>query len=53
MSDKDDPVPDEIWDEAAKYYDEKGLAALVVSIATSNLFNRLNVTTRQTAVTWN
>jgi AhpD family alkylhydroperoxidase len=53
MSDKDDPVPDEIWNEAAKYYDEKALAALVLSIATSNLFNRLNVTTRQMSVTWN
>ena len=49
----DDPVPDEIWDEAARYYDEKGLAALVLSIATTNVFNRVNVSTRQTQVTWN
>jgi len=53
MSDTEDPVPDEIWNEAAKHYDERGLAALVLSIATSNLFNRLNVTTRQTSATWN
>jgi AhpD family alkylhydroperoxidase len=49
----DDPVPDEIWNEAARHYDEKGMAALVVSIATTNVFNRVNVATRQTSVTWN
>jgi AhpD family alkylhydroperoxidase len=52
MSDKDDPVPDEIWEEAARHYDEKGLAALVLSIATTNVFNRLNVTTRQMSAIW-
>lgn len=49
LSDRTDPVPDEIWDEAAQYYDEQGLAALVLMIATTNLFNRLNATTRQVA----
>jgi len=49
----DDTVPDEVWNEAAKYYDEKGLAALVLSIATTNVFNRVKVSTRQTSVTWN
>jgi AhpD family alkylhydroperoxidase len=49
LSDRADPVPDQIWDEAARYYDEKGLAALILTIATTNLFNRLNVTTRQVA----
>ena len=49
LSDRADPVPDPIWDEAARHYDEKGLAALILTIATTNLFNRLNVTTRQVA----
>ncbi len=49
LSDRTDPVPDAIWDEARKHYDERGLAALVLWIATTNLFNRLNVTTRQPA----
>ena len=49
LSDRADPVPDEIWDEAARHYDERGLAALVLMIATTNLFNRLNATTRQVA----
>jgi AhpD family alkylhydroperoxidase len=47
LSDRPDPVPDTIWDEAARHYDERALGALVLSIATTNLFNRLNVTTRQ------
>jgi len=52
ISDRDDPVPDEIWTEATRHYDEKALAALILSIATTNVFNRLNVTTRQVAATW-
>jgi AhpD family alkylhydroperoxidase len=52
LSDRADPVPDEVWDEAARHYDEKGLAALVLMIATTNVFNRLNVTTRQIAGSW-
>ncbi|MGZ5929500.1 MAG: carboxymuconolactone decarboxylase family protein [Rhizomicrobium sp.] len=49
MSDRSDPVPDEVWDEAAKHYDEKGLAALLLVISLTNVFNRLNVSTRQPA----
>ena len=49
MSDRADPVPDEIWDEAARHYDETELAALVLAIASINVWNRLNVTTRQVA----
>ena len=47
LSDHTDPVPDEIWDEAARHYNEQALAALVVAIATVNVWNRLNVATRQ------
>jgi AhpD family alkylhydroperoxidase len=52
ISDRPDPVPDEIWDEAARHYDERGLAALILMIATTNVFNRLNVATRQVAGAW-
>ena len=52
LADRADPVPDEIWDEAARHYDERGLAALVLMVATTNLFNRLNLTTRQVAGAW-
>src|SRR5216117_4045447 len=49
LNDREDPVPDEIWDEAARHYDEQALAALVIAIANINVWNRLNVTTRQVA----
>jgi AhpD family alkylhydroperoxidase len=49
LDDRSDPVPDELWAEVTKYYDERALSGLVLSIATTNLFNRLNVTTRQPA----
>jgi AhpD family alkylhydroperoxidase len=52
LSDRTDPVPDEIWDDAARYYDEAALAALILSIASVNVWNRLNVTTRQVAGEW-
>jgi AhpD family alkylhydroperoxidase len=52
LSDRPDPVPDEVWKLATQHYDEKGLAALLLSIATTNVFNRLNVSTRQVAGSW-
>jgi AhpD family alkylhydroperoxidase len=52
LSDRSDPVPDEIWAEAARHYDENGLAALVLAVALTNLFNRLNIPTRQVAGAW-
>ncbi|MFK0023986.1 carboxymuconolactone decarboxylase family protein [Streptomyces sp. NPDC090798] len=42
-------VTDEAWANAAKYYDEEQLAALVSVIALINAFNRLNVIVRQPA----
>jgi hypothetical protein len=45
-------VPDEIWDEAARHYNESALAALILWIAMTNVSNRLNVTTRQVAGEW-
>ncbi len=52
LADRPDPVPDEIWDEAAAHFDERGLAALVLMIGVTNLFNRLNATTKQVAGAW-
>ena len=49
LADTADPVPDSVWEEAARHYDEQELAALVLSIATINVWNRLNVATRQVA----
>lgn len=52
LSDREDPVPDEIYQEAAKHFDEPALAALILQIASINVWNRLNVTTRQVAGEW-
>ena len=52
LSDLSDPVPDEIWNEAARHYDERALASLVLWIATTNVWNRLNIATRQVAGEW-
>ncbi len=54
LSDREDPVPDHVWNEAARHYDETGLAALIVSIAQINVWNRLNAAVRQVAgAKWN
>jgi AhpD family alkylhydroperoxidase len=52
LADRPDPVPDDVWDEAARHYSEPQLAALTVAIATINAFNRLNVATRQISGRW-
>jgi AhpD family alkylhydroperoxidase len=52
ISDRADAVSDEVWEEAARHYDEKALAALVVQIALINTFNRINVATRQISGEW-
>ncbi|HEX2281276.1 MAG TPA: carboxymuconolactone decarboxylase family protein [Thermomicrobiales bacterium] len=52
LSDRPDPVPDEIWDEVARHYDEPARAALILQIAQINVWNRLNAATRQVAGAW-
>ena len=44
-----DPVPDRVWDEAARHFDEAQLATIVLNIAMINLWTRINVTVRQPA----
>jgi AhpD family alkylhydroperoxidase len=51
-SDRADAVPDDIWNEAARHFAEPILAAIVLSIATINLWNRLNIGTRQITGPW-
>ena len=46
------PLLDDVWNEAARHYDEPALAALVLNIALINTWNRLNVTTGQMAGEW-
>jgi len=52
IADRGEPVPDEVWREATRHFEEKALAALVLSIAAINLWNRLNATTRQPSGEW-
>ena len=52
IADRSDPVPDEVWDEAARHYDESQLAGLVLAITSINAWNRINVTTRQITGEW-
>jgi AhpD family alkylhydroperoxidase len=53
LSDRSDAVPDDVWNAAADHFDEKGLAAIVLMIATTNFFNRINATIKEPApVSW-
>jgi AhpD family alkylhydroperoxidase len=46
-------VTDEIWDAAAAHFDEKQLSAIILEIALTNFFNRINRTIREQAgKTW-
>ena len=47
LSDQADPIPDDVWNDAADYYDEQALGALIIAIVTINAWNRINVSTRQ------
>jgi AhpD family alkylhydroperoxidase len=52
IADREDPVPDAVWDEATRHYDEKALTGLLVNIAAINVWNRLNVATHQVPLEW-
>ena len=49
LSDREEAVSDEIWHEATRHYDESALASLVLAIGMINLWNRVNVATKQVA----
>jgi AhpD family alkylhydroperoxidase len=52
ISDRAEPVPDAIWNEARRHYKEAEQASLVMSIGTINLWNRINAATRQISGEW-
>ena len=52
LSDRPDAVSDEVWEDAARHYDEPELAALVIAIASINAWNRINATTKQIGGEW-
>lgn len=47
LSDRTDPVSDDVWDEAARHFDEQALATLVLNIGMVNFGNRVNAATKQ------
>jgi AhpD family alkylhydroperoxidase len=49
LSDRGEVVPDALWDDVVRHYDERARAALLLSIAGINVWNRLNVGVRQIA----
>ena len=52
LADRGDAVPDEVWNEAAKHYNETQLGGITMTIATINFINRLNALTRQVSGDW-
>jgi AhpD family alkylhydroperoxidase len=49
IADRPQPVGDEVYEEAAKHFDEQQLAGLLLAIGAINVWNRLNQATGQVA----
>ncbi|WP_242613460.1 carboxymuconolactone decarboxylase family protein [Herbihabitans rhizosphaerae] len=45
----EESVSDELWAEVNKHYDEKQVAAIVLSVGMINFFNRVNTTVKEPA----
>jgi AhpD family alkylhydroperoxidase len=52
LADKSVPVTDDVYDEVAKHYDDKGVAVLVLAITQINAWNRVNVISGQVTGEW-
>jgi AhpD family alkylhydroperoxidase len=52
IADRGEAVPDDVWAEAARHYDEKALAGLILAIANINVWNRINGAVGQIAGEW-
>lgn len=52
LADRTDPVPAEVWEQAARHYTAAQLAALVLAIASINAWNRLQAVTGQVSGDW-
>ena len=53
LSDRADAVPDDLWEQVSRHYDQQALASLIIEIAAINVWNRFNVAVRQPAGSWN
>jgi AhpD family alkylhydroperoxidase len=52
LSDRENPVPDDVWCAASEHYNPEQLASLVLAIGVINVWNRLNVATGQVVGDW-
>lgn len=52
LADSADPVPDAVWSEATKQFDDRAISALLLAIGVINVWNRLNVSVHQVAGQW-
>lgn len=53
LADRSDAVTDEVWAAAATHFPEEQLAAVLLMIAMTNFFNRINTAIREPAgVSW-
>ncbi|MDI6102084.1 carboxymuconolactone decarboxylase family protein [Actinoplanes sp. NEAU-A12] len=52
LADRTDAVPDDVWAAATEHFEEQQLASILIWIAVTNLFNRLNAPIRQIAGSW-
>lgn len=46
-----EPVPDHVWHDATKHFDEDAMSALLLTITITNASNRFSISTRQVAGT--
>ncbi|WP_166831910.1 carboxymuconolactone decarboxylase family protein [Thalassoroseus pseudoceratinae] len=47
LCDRSDPVPDTLWSDVSRHFDEQALATLILTIGMVNFGNRVNATTKQ------
>ncbi len=52
LADREDPVPDALWEEVTRHYGEAEVSALLISVALINSWNRLNASIRQVVGAW-
>jgi alkylhydroperoxidase family enzyme len=52
MTDPQDMASDAVWEDAAQYYNDEQLGALVMHIGLVNFWNRVNVATKQEPAAW-
>lgn len=53
LADTPGAVTDEMWSELVEHHDDKAVAAIILMVALTNFFNRINTTVREPAgATW-